>query len=305
MLVCIFVLLLNFAALALSAENPATLRSLSSVPSSYYKHLVVFGDSYSDNGHPRNKSYWVPPPPYLGGRTSNGYMWNEYLAKHFGANLHNYAYSGATADNSIVFRPVPSVNQQLDLYYTDCAKNGKITLDPAKTLHAIWIGVNDLFDIFFNKLNAEKYEQSTKAIGKSLKNLYEHGARQFLLLNIPPIEHMPVVSEKTDGDPKEIAEFRERVQEYNEMLERALLEFLAKTDGDAHLVLFDSFIMFDKIINRPPPDFCDVEHACYYRGVVCSKPNCYLWWDTWHPTTYMHGRIADAIFRGWKLISQP
>lgn len=64
--------------------------------------LIIFGASYSDNGHPRpgifNHSF--APAPSFGGRHSNGIVWNEYLAQMLGgADLRNYAYAGAMVDN--------------------------------------------------------------------------------------------------------------------------------------------------------------------------------------------------------------
>ena len=50
--------------------------------------LVVFGDSYSDHGNTYRSSHSTYPfsPAYWDGRFSNGPVWVEYLARHFGLN---------------------------------------------------------------------------------------------------------------------------------------------------------------------------------------------------------------------------
>ncbi|OMJ13366.1 Thermolabile hemolysin, partial [Smittium culicis] len=63
------------------------------------KRLIVFGDSLSDIGNvdrAKNVIPWVP------GRFSNGPMWNEYLAYNNNYTLINYAYGGATCNNTFI-----------------------------------------------------------------------------------------------------------------------------------------------------------------------------------------------------------
>jgi phospholipase/lecithinase/hemolysin len=78
-----------------------------------FDELIVFGDSWSDNGNARILSEGLAvPPPYFGGRFSNGPLWVERLAErlHLGhptesspapapslAGGTNYAFGGAQA----------------------------------------------------------------------------------------------------------------------------------------------------------------------------------------------------------------
>src|ERR1700737_3669549 len=43
-----------------------------------YQHLVVFGDSLSDNGNSL-ALFHLPPPPYFDGRWTNGPNWVDYF----------------------------------------------------------------------------------------------------------------------------------------------------------------------------------------------------------------------------------
>lgn len=63
------------------------------------ENLVVFGDSFSDDGNGAwvlTNHTWPADPAYYGGRFSNGPIWAEYVAKALGWNLFDYAIGGGT-----------------------------------------------------------------------------------------------------------------------------------------------------------------------------------------------------------------
>ncbi|KAL1922782.1 uncharacterized protein VTP21DRAFT_9158 [Calcarisporiella thermophila] len=220
-----------------------------------FENLVVFGGNYSDNGHARSADYWVPPPPY----------------------------------SDIAYRPVPCVKQQVQLYYDEYFKDGKLGLDQDKTLYAIWIGSNDIFDIYFNSSDLEKFDKSADAIGASLKNLYDHGAKHFLVLNVPPLQYMPLIKEMVKSDGTKLSELRGHVHGYNTRLNDVCSDF-AKSAKDVQLTLFDSFTLFDNLINQPPPDLCDVAVACYNNGVELKYREA--------PGARLHRSSCRQIWRG-------
>ncbi|KAA1085927.1 hypothetical protein PGT21_024540 [Puccinia graminis f. sp. tritici] len=128
-----------------------------------YSALVVFGDSYSDNGHPRSPEdqLSLAPKPAVGGRFSDGPVWNEYLAQKLSelaaSNITflNYAYNGAYIDNTLnklPVKPVPDTAAQIQTYLTDLRKyaqhpvSGKIF--GGRVLHALWIGINPIITIW-------------------------------------------------------------------------------------------------------------------------------------------------------------
>ncbi|NNF51372.1 MAG: SGNH/GDSL hydrolase family protein [Gammaproteobacteria bacterium] len=59
-----------------------------------FTQIIVFGDSLSDSGNVFSVS-GSPPPPYFGGRFTNGLVWPEVLASTWDVPLTNYAYGGA------------------------------------------------------------------------------------------------------------------------------------------------------------------------------------------------------------------
>lgn len=74
-----------FLALGLAASGAA---------SAQFSQIIVFGDSLSDVGNTFSVT-GSPPPPYFGGRFTNGLVWAEVAADAWDIPLTNYAYGGA------------------------------------------------------------------------------------------------------------------------------------------------------------------------------------------------------------------
>ncbi|KAJ7826567.1 GDSL lipase/acylhydrolase [Mycena olivaceomarginata] len=92
------------------------------------KHLVTFGDSYTD----------------VVATGDQGTAWPVYAAGYSKTTLHPFARSGATCSNNITFRPFPPVfESQLPLYFTETG-NGSLRLPSDETIYTLWIGTNDV-----------------------------------------------------------------------------------------------------------------------------------------------------------------
>jgi len=152
-------LLLGLVALG-GLPAQARLRSLS--------NLFVFGDSLSDSGNSglRTQSYpgasLYPPPPYAGGRLSNGpvsteYLWNFYNPSTPGpipslAGGSNYAMNGATS-GLINFNAIsPAVPANVKPAFTNIGAAAQLgtflsqnpSFDPSTSLFVVWFFPNDV-----------------------------------------------------------------------------------------------------------------------------------------------------------------
>lgn len=180
-----------------------------------FTSLVAFGDSYTDDSRlgyfiSNNGSAppvgWVDPVSYHaadGGRT-----WVEYVKQYTGANLYNYAVSGAVCSNDITPRwfadinaPFPAVEQyEVPAYLADSAyyyPNGtKFMEDPADaTVYAIWIGTNDLgYEAFIQDEEVAGTNLTTyvDCVYDQLSRVYANGGRYFVILNVAPLNLAPI-----------------------------------------------------------------------------------------------------------------
>ncbi|KAK1771661.1 GDSL lipase/esterase [Phialemonium atrogriseum] len=183
-----------------------------------FENLVVFGDSYSDNGR---MSYIVNhdgknPPPGVYQDVSNvtasgGLTWGHFIVQHTGVNLVDYAISGATCSNEIISRqfdaikrPFPSVmDDEIPTFKEDVAFESLYPNRTAEnTVYALWIGTNDLgFGAFLTDSQAPgtTITDFVNCIWDVFDAVYQTGGRRFVLLNEAPLELSPLYAAPEAG----------------------------------------------------------------------------------------------------------
>ncbi|ORY99411.1 GDSL lipase/esterase [Syncephalastrum racemosum] len=223
---------------------------------------------------------------------TNGPTWAEYLSKLMGVDLYDYAYSGATEDNANVPRSAPDVGQQIQNYQTHSP------LNPTSTLYVLWIGTNDIHDIFVDTstddtTKYQKMQRVVSGIRSDMINLSSvSGASQFLIMGLAPIDHLPLFGGASPADRDRLTQL---ILEYNAQLQ-ALTKELGQQRTSA--VFFDSYSLFQALLSSPGEyNIADTVHACKTDQSRCqSVQGRYLWWDDWHPTTLTHRVIAEDVY---------
>ncbi len=281
------------------------------------QRIVVFGDSYSDNGntfrvsqgtYPTDKRYWQ-------GRFSNGPVWTEYLAKDFGLNPNDpkqfmdYAYGQAQANGDLSFEThnakhqfsftVPDIHQQLDQYLAETKQHEH------DTLYILFIGANDLFnEKFLAHINQKKFIHRTLAAEANLINtLQQLDAKHFLVVNMPDLTVAPIaktaakkLAAKTSGlySKQVLTDINNVIVAYNKAL--------IKQFNNLHEVKIFNVYQFDqqqlkkaKVTNKA----CYVNNGNYIdpQGPACKDPQDYFFYDRIHPTTTTHEAMAKAVFK--------
>jgi phospholipase/lecithinase/hemolysin len=181
------------------------------------ENLVTFGDSYTDesrlyyfaeHGHAPPPGTLLPPDEKAFG---GGHTWSRVVASETGARFYNYAVAGAMCADNITshwFEPIndtfPSVVDyeipayKADLPFTDLYPDRR----PENTVYALWIGTNDLgIDGFLSDSNVRGTSLSTfvDCVWQTFDNIYETGGRNFVLLNIVPLEYSPAYAQPDVG----------------------------------------------------------------------------------------------------------
>ncbi|CAG8493777.1 13549_t:CDS:2, partial [Acaulospora morrowiae] len=203
--------------------------------------LVVFGDSYSDNGNLWRATNKIFPSPkyYFQGRWSNGRVWIEDLSCMLRASLTDLAYAGALTNNSIYENEypfttnnisdfiIPSVDEQVQSFspYVSCY--------PPKTTYVFWSGINDC----------------TKKVVSSIENyisyLASKGAKKFLVINVPAVDKSPDYN-KFDNRTK----LQDTIKKFNNLL-NATMSKLDRSNRNINIKVFDSYGFFKRIIEQP------------------------------------------------------
>ncbi|KAJ6536837.1 SGNH hydrolase-type esterase domain-containing protein [Mycena capillaripes] len=294
MIVATFVVCCTLAVRGVFASIPlASLRSYNP-----FKHLVVFGDSFSDNG---NGAYritnhtWPADPAYYGGRFSNGPVWVEAVASKLHLSLTDYAVGGATSNNTLVqgytgpnsIVPVPSALDQLNSYL---ASSGATSATAQETLYVILIGANDV--LFLPTVNAS---QSVAAIASAVDKLHAKlGATNFLLTTYPDLSRLPLSAYIPASEAASLKTYTTSL--------RADLFALKSHRPHLHIALADLYVLFQDFFAHPKSYGYDPStdgKSCLTGAyseaprMLCSDPDNYIFWDEYHPTRKSHKYVAE------------
>lgn len=169
------------------------------------------GDSYTTTGF----NYTLLPypsasnplgnPPYPGYNSANGPNWVGVLTTKYNASLlqtYNLAYGGATVDGDLVtpYKPeVLSLKQQVQDEFVPGYVKGKAPGAPKwqanDSIFAFWIGINDVGNSYWNGPNAtaELNKKIFTVYGDLVETLHASGARNFVFVNVPPVDRKSVV----------------------------------------------------------------------------------------------------------------
>ncbi|MXQ10850.1 SGNH/GDSL hydrolase family protein [Microvirga makkahensis] len=234
-----------------------------------FDHVVVFGDSLSDNGN--------------AGRASNGPVWVEYLAQTLQLPLEpsraggsNYAVGGARLDPR---SGATSLRGQADDYLRASGPRGRI-------LHIVYGGGNDLLAAIGQPQAFSAAEAAATSLKSIVADLARQGATDILVPNLPAIGMTPAV--RAEG--RATIEAANRLTEhFNSALDRTLMEF----DNLSSLRLYrlDVWQLAERVSAEPAAaGFTDITTPCHQH----RRCEGHLFWDEVHPTTRAHRRLADA-----------
>ncbi|KAI8905292.1 hypothetical protein DFJ77DRAFT_552038 [Powellomyces hirtus] len=288
------------------------------------KTLLVFGDSFSDNGNVHAITGY-PAEPYFGGRYTNGKTWVEYMAESLNAELVDRAYGGAlvskslhnlttTADGEFV---APDMYEQLSSYLNSTKNSTTKLPDPTTTVYPIFISGNDYVQPFSRGI-APNPPAIVGKIVEFIQTLHESplGATRILLLNMFDFARLPVVQDAATRQGPPATQFilegaHNGSVVHNALLTQRVQDLVAAKKG-LKVDVVDFFGLVDKVVKDPKGNgFANATHACVtlapgvelegpYRSkdaknvVECDKPDEFWFWDDQHPTTKAHKKIAEV-----------
>lgn len=264
-----------------------------------YDRVVVFGDSLSDNG---NLPVGAPPPPYFGGRFSNGPTWVELLGftlAHPGGNVNgsiDYAFGGARTDGQL---SPPGMPVQLSMY------TGAGGTFHGGDLVTVWGGANDIFQALpaasvsadpFGAMNTSGVTAANNISGL-VNTIATGGAGTILVPNLPKLSFTP---QFLSSPAAALADTGQNA--FNARL-LTNLRTQAAAHPNTNIILMDVYTL--QVVATASPaafGFTNVTQSCFNGVTVCSTPNTYFYWDGVHPTAAGHAMLAklatESIYYG-------
>jgi thermolabile hemolysin len=142
---------------------------------------------------------------------------------------------------------------------------------------------------------------SVDNIGDYIIDLYNAGARNFLIPNLPDLGQLPATLSTPNSSNLSLI-----TQSHNGLL-AFTLSSLSQNIPSIEITSLDIFSLFADARNRPIEyEFTNVDQACLSTiqdGIpvqpiqVCPNPNEYLFWDNIHPTTRSHQLIGQLALK--------
>lgn len=275
------------------------------------RQLYVFGDSFSDVGNVFAASNGTEPhpPSYYDGRYSNGRNYVDFL----GQMLLNetmttetvFAYGGATTNNSFIPSystylegPVPDVPNQIQNYL---ASPSAKEFAPSERLYILWAGYNDYW-YYINNVNhsldlpdlVDVAEHVTSHVFHSVDTLVqEAGAERLLIVNLPNMAGFPDAGEnKTEA---QVTAYQQVISLHNSLLQ-AQLDTVKEKEPELDVRLLDAHALYQQFEDKSSwLGLLHLHSKCYYdKDNICADPYSFSYWDSYHPQTATHKRIADA-----------
>ncbi|GAA5999815.1 hypothetical protein JCM10207_005924 [Rhodosporidiobolus poonsookiae] len=272
--------------------------------------IFSFGDSYSTVGYdPRDG---VTDLPLLGGTTSGGLNWVEYLALSSSLTNNSYydfARSGATVNNSVVVAASdapPAFLDQEALFEQYFVGDGKeVQWNSETSLFTVFFGINDIGFISLQSKNAtELIPQVVGSWQRLVTKLYANGARNFLFVLVPPTWRTPYV--RSFGSDM-IDTFVANIEDYTMRISAVAAAVPTLLPG-SQVAIFDPKPLFHAILDTPAAfgfNKTVAGHSCglYWNHhepeldiADCDAPlKDYIWMDDYHPTWSVHKLLAGKI----------
>jgi outer membrane lipase/esterase len=283
---------LGVSVLALAAASSAVAQTVT-LPTG--GRVITFGDSLSDNGNLFGL-IGTPPPPYFGGRFSNGITWTEiisggsqgqpFLTGNTTGNV-NLAFGGARTDTAVALPP--GIPDQVVVYR---ALGGLFSRNDLVTVLG---GANNIFQAPPATGVPGLVAAATGAandVGTTVNQIAGFGAGTILVGNLPNLGITPAYS----GNPLTAGAGTLATNTFNQQLTTRLALAAAANPG-ANIILMDLNAAFAAIVANPTAfGLTNTTQQCV-QVLACvtgstATQNQFLFWDSVHPTARGHQLTA-------------
>lgn len=268
-----------------------------------YSDFIVFGASLSDTGNVYAASNGSTPgssPNYYLGRWSNGPLWIENVAESYGKDVKpallggsNYAYGNAkTCAISGVTSSVPDMCDQINQYLN--IVSNKANPNALYVIDASAVG-NEITQVLAGAATSSQITTTAPTnLINMLQGLYTAGARRFLITNVPDVGSTPLVQ---GYGATAAATATSLSSGFNIALESALNSF-SIANPSAVVYMADFYGTLSKVKYAPSTYLIsNTTDACQTGGIICSSPDSYLYWDSFHPTKAVGSIVSNYVLR--------
>lgn len=136
-----------------------------------------------------------------------------------------------------------------------------------------------------------------------LEQLYNTGARNFLLLTIPTMWRSPLIAIENGGNAP--AKSKADITDWNAQLQSKIADF-EKTHKDVNMMLYDTIPLWNDMQDHGSkygfketqtfcPNWDDPAFETNPSSVGCDPIQTYFWFNDYHPTYHVHDILAQRL----------
>ncbi|KAF7373102.1 Carbohydrate esterase family 16 protein [Mycena sanguinolenta] len=220
-----------------------------------------FGDSYTQTGFNITTGPLPSPgnpmgnPPYPGDTATLGENWIDVATTKYNNSLvltYNFGYSGATVSRDIVppfadyVRTLPDQIDELVEWNT--AQHPQ-PWTSSNALFSIWIGINDIDLTYAQDIDHSALTDQliTRYFHYAACLQYDLGGRNFLFLNVPPLDRTPELLVQNITVRESEARI---IAYYNAQLAAGVDKFKASHNG-VQTWQYDAHAAFEQVLDHP------------------------------------------------------
>ncbi|RSM19108.1 hypothetical protein CDV31_002029 [Fusarium ambrosium] len=265
--------------------------------------VMIFGDSFSRIGTQHNITRWRKPgprasnpignPAWPGDTSTGGMNWIGYMVSEFNQTLtlaYGFASSGAVVDPRLV-KPIPyyayCFEKQIKHFNVSIGQRpGYAPWNADNSVVVIWFGVNDIRLSYKRKGIKKHVEKAVKRLFEFTHKLHELGLRQFVFMEVPPLEFLPLHQPRKPGMRYVTLTYAIRV--WNDFLDEHIERFREDHPDSTASIVQISDIYMNAMLD--PKSFGARNNRCTHRkGEKC------LWYDILHPGKRIHRLMAERV----------
>ncbi|KAI3393602.1 hypothetical protein diail_3906 [Diaporthe ilicicola] len=278
-----------------SAAPAATVSSSASASSDGTKYFAVFGDSYSSTGFYIEGGFPSASNPMGSGgsTTTGGLNWVGMVTEQLNSSLvltYDFAYYGADISNTIINT---GVTTDLIAQVASFEKN----LVPAPNeapwtaedlLVAVWIGINDIGQCFWSssQYTTCPIDEALTKYFDLMQNLYDDGARNFVLNTVPPFYKAPAFKDQSETSLNTLTS---NLDSFNSKLATKLADFQTSNTG-VTAQTFNTSSYFWEVFNDPTSFGLDSDITAANADGTSA-----VWYDNYHPGQAIHKLVAQGF----------
>lgn len=257
-------------------------------------HFALTGETATPPFYPITSTHYPPSYGVGGHRFTNGRTWVEVMAQEMKLTewakpayrdpaFGTYAFGGARA------RPeaspiLPGLYDQVQAWIANGYCSDVPLTDTLFIMDTVYL---DMVDILYGEDPFVVMPGIIESIATNIGILYECGARNLMVANLPPLGSSPAIPEDGKAEATLLSWL------YNGYVQ----DMLQLYSADMNISTVDFFTFTMMVMEMPAIfGFDNVTDSCITFGVVkdafCKGRNGYFFWDPLHPSKKAHALMA-------------